>query len=305
MLLFPKSSRFFSIPIPYCKGKPVRLHGRSWWSWRSCTPWSLNRLFRGTLVAYFGGGVLPGFYSKFPKKNSPKHPRIVSNTPKMTVSNFLKESLNSLFIDPGVIKNQTLRNKFGRVCLICFYLFSHLFVAFWWNLRFLPGWVGRSGRVSAWFPPIFQNPTTGSLKITQTRNPDIASKKKHIEKSISSFFDQILGSSPFQPAIYTAFDEEPDFQVIRDSDVQRRKQIEKILFNLLFLIFVFFIHWMLGRCFFTFCFQNQEKGGRGRVPAGNFSVFENSEHVQSSEHSEHVQNSRNSDNSELVHGPQK
>ena len=42
------------------------------------------------------------FTTIFLPKFLPSSPKIVQNTPKMTPSNFLKKSLNSLFIDPGV-----------------------------------------------------------------------------------------------------------------------------------------------------------------------------------------------------------
>ena len=69
------------------------------------TPWSLNSLFKAILNSLFDYPFWL-FSSQFPPSFLPKHfqchPQIVGNTPKITPANFLKKSLNSLFIDPGV-----------------------------------------------------------------------------------------------------------------------------------------------------------------------------------------------------------
>ena len=99
---------------------------------RGGTPWSLNRLFRvilNSLVAYFGGDFLRGFYPTSPPKMFPKHPQIVSKTPKMSPSNFLKKSLNRLLIDPGVILLLSSSDRVGRCGLSpvrCLLTFTHI-----------------------------------------------------------------------------------------------------------------------------------------------------------------------------------
>ena len=64
----------------------------------------------------------------FPPKHLRSDLKIIGNTPKMTAAKFLKKSLNSLFIDPGVqgrksitrwysFKKIMLRNMFWHCCL--------------------------------------------------------------------------------------------------------------------------------------------------------------------------------------------
>ena len=55
------------------------------------TPWSLNSLFKAILNSLVSLVSLVNL------------PQIVGNTPKMTPANFVKKSLNELFIDPGVL----------------------------------------------------------------------------------------------------------------------------------------------------------------------------------------------------------
>ena len=85
------------------------------------TPWSLNSLFKAILHSLFDypfGRFCFEFPSSFLSKHLQSSPQIVRNTPNMPPSNFLKKSLNSLFIDPGVcvdVCNTPRQLEMGRI----------------------------------------------------------------------------------------------------------------------------------------------------------------------------------------------